>query len=200
MKASPRASLFTACAGALLVLGLSACGGGGDDDSAGGSADRDRDGSSTTVESGGPGSSGDGEAPPVPGEVADPVDIDDTADAGNGVEVTLSRIRSVEAEANLPGEVGGPAVAVTVEVANGSRERIDLDRVTVDLATSAGASASPVLDPDLEPLAGALDAGRTRSGTYVFTLADDERTDVSVRVRYSADTPTVVFTGSVPDA
>jgi hypothetical protein len=206
VKASARSAVFAACAAALLVLGLSACGGGGgggDDDSAGGSADRDGDGSSTTVESGGSGSSGEsgaGEAPPVPGEVADPVDMDDTADAGNGVEVTLSRIRSVEAEANLPGEVGGPAVAVTVEVANGSQERIDLDRVTVDLATSAGASASPVLDPDLEPLAGALDAGRTRSGTYVFTLADDERTDVSVRVRYSADTPTVVFTGSVPDA
>jgi hypothetical protein len=56
------------------------------------------------------------------------------------------------------------------------------------------------VDPDREPLAGALDAGRTRSGTYVFTLADDERADVSVLVRYSADTPTVVFAGNVPDA
>jgi hypothetical protein len=194
-----------ACAAALLVLGVSACGGGGDGGGGGDSASRDRDGSSsTTVASDDVGTDGQAAAgetvPPVPGDVADPVDLAATADAGHGVEIRLSRIRSVEAEANLPGEVDGPAVAVTVEVANGSRDPIDLGHVTVDLATREGASASPVLDPDREPLAGALDSGRTRSATYVFTLADEERADVSVLVRYSADTPTVVFTGNVPDA
>jgi hypothetical protein len=209
------ARMAAAGVAALLVLGVSACGGGGGGGDGDDSASRDPDRTSETTAASGDGeTTGHGEAtggetagettdetvPPVPGEVADPVGLDDTADAGHGVEVRLSRIRAVEAEANLPGEVGGPAVAVTVEVANGSRDRIDLGRVTVDLATREGASASPVVDPDQEPLAGALDAGRTRSGTYVFTLADDERADVSVLVRYSADTPTVVFTGNVPDA
>ena len=70
----------------------------------------------------------------------------------------------------------------------------------MDLATAGGASASPVLAPDREPLAGELDAGGTRSGSYVFTLGADERDEVSVRIRYSGDTPTAVFAGSVPHA
>jgi hypothetical protein len=192
-------------ASAVLVLGVSACGGGGGGDGDSASDDRDRSSSTTTEASGEttpaePGSSGESQALLVPGDVTGPVDIDATAEPGRGVEVRLSRIRSVEAEANLPGEIGGLAVAVTVEVANGSRRPVDLDHVTVDLVTSEGVSASPVLDPDLEPLTGALEAGRTRSGTYTFSLAADERADVSVLVRYSADSPTVVFTGSLPDA
>ncbi|MBW3666350.1 MAG: S-adenosylmethionine:tRNA ribosyltransferase-isomerase [Actinobacteria bacterium] len=49
------------------------------------------------------------------------------------------------------------------------------------------------------PPGGGLDAGAARSGTYLFRLPDGEREDVRVLVRYSADAPTVVFTGSLPD-
>ncbi len=51
--------------------------------------------------------------------------------------------------------------------------------------------------PDRPPLTGALAAGETASGEYVFTLAPEERTGVQVRVKYSANTPTVVFEGSI---
>lgn len=204
-----RVVLAGACA--LAVLGLAACSG---DDGPAGSADADdaaadtdsgsgddrsttSEPSSSTTAEGGPTTTA---VPGVPGEAAEPQPLDATADAGGGIEVRLSRIEAVEAEATLPGEVGGPAVAVTVEVANGSDDAVELGSVTVDLVTGDGASAPPVLDPDREPLAGDLDAGDTRSGTYVFTLAPDQRGDVSVRVRPSADTPTLVFTGAVPDA
>lgn len=208
--AGVRRRVAAACACALVVLGASACSGGGDGD--GGDGDSERNAaasttegveSTTTTAEGESGSAGGGtgeRVPGVAGEVAGPVALDAAADVGDGVEVRLSRIEAVEAEATLPGEVGGPAVAVTVEVTNGSQDAIDLGHVTVDLVTGEGASAPPVLDPDHEPLTGELDAGDDRAGTYVFTLADEERADVSVRVRYSADSPTAVFTGSVRNA
>jgi hypothetical protein len=134
-----------------------------------------------------------------PGEIADPVAIDETAEFGNGVEARLSSIESIEAEAFLPGEFSGPAVVVTVEVSNGSSETINLDTVTVDLVRGNNLSADPVTDPERTRLSGDLGAGETTSGDYVFTLAPDEREDVQVRIKYAAETPTVVFAGSVAD-
>jgi hypothetical protein len=136
----------------------------------------------------------------VPGDVADPVPIDAATDFGDGVGIRLSSIDTVEAKGSLPGEISGPAVAVTVEITNGRSDPIELDHVTVDLATKVGASAPPVVDPQREPLAGELAPEATRSGAYVFSLAADERADVTVRVNYSADTPTVLFTGNAPSA
>jgi hypothetical protein len=187
-----------------LVLVVLALGAGCSDDGGGASSARAPSGSPTTADPepapDGAAAGADDTVPGVPGEVADPVPIDAVTAFGDGVAVRLSSIEAVEAEASLPGEFSGPAVAVTVEVTNGSNDTIDLDHVIVDLATSAGASASPVTDPDREPLSGELAAGGTRTGAYVFTLDAEERTGVTVRVRYSADTPTVLFQGNVPDA
>lgn len=136
---------------------------------------------------------------PEPGVVAPPVGIDDVAEFGNGVRARLADIESVEAEGHLPGERSGPAVAVSVQVTNLSSGPIDLDIVTVDLTTADGVSAYGVVVPDRPPLAGDLAAGETASGEYVFSLAPGDRTDVQIRVKYSASTATVVFEGSIAD-
>jgi hypothetical protein len=136
---------------------------------------------------------------PEPGVVAPPVGIDDVAEFGNGVRARLADIESVEAEGHLPGERSGPAVAVSVQVTNLSSRPIDLDIVTVDLTTADGISAYGVVVPGRPPLAGDLAAGKTASGEYVFTVAPGDRTDVQIRVKYSASTATVVFEGSIAD-
>jgi hypothetical protein len=136
---------------------------------------------------------------PEPGVVAPPVGIEDVAVFGNGVWARLADIESIEAEGHLPGERSGPAVAVSVQVTNLSSGPIDLDIVTVDLTTADGVSAYGVVVPDRPPLAGDLAAGETASGEYVFTLAPGDRTDVQIRVKYSANTATVVFEGSIAD-
>ncbi|HEY8524543.1 MAG TPA: DUF4352 domain-containing protein [Acidimicrobiales bacterium] len=200
------------------VLALAACSGGGSDDGDGSDDGPDRSSeegaASDESEEGAESDSGTTtEAPPatdagptttavagVLGDVVGPVGLGDAADAGGGVEVRLRSVEPVEAEARLPGEVGGPAVAVTVEVANRSNDPVDLDLTTVDLATGDGVSAPPVFDPEREPLQGDLEPGDTRAATYVFTVAADQRSDISVRVRYAPDRPTVVFSGSVPGA
>ena len=136
---------------------------------------------------------------PEPGVTARPVGIDEVAEFGNGVRARLGAIDPIEADGHLPGERSGPAVAVSVEVTNGSSRAINLDTVTVDLTTGDGASVYNVMVPDHRPLAGDLAAGETTSGEYVFTLTREQRADVRVRVKYSADTPTVVFEGSIAD-
>jgi hypothetical protein len=134
-----------------------------------------------------------------PGVTARPVGIDQVAEFGNGVRARLAAIDAIEAEGHLPGERSGPAVAVTVQVRNGSSRTIGLDTVTVNLTAGGGASAYGVVVPDRPPLAGDLPAGESTSGEYVFTLAREDRAHVQVRVKYSADTPTVVFEGSMAD-
>jgi hypothetical protein len=136
---------------------------------------------------------------PVPAaNVADPVGIDETADFGNGVRARVSSVESLDAEAHLPGEFSGPAVALTVEVTNGSKQRINLDMVTVDL-TFDGLSAYTVRDPERRPVSGHLAPGESTSGSYVFTLDPSQRDDVALRITYSAEAPTVIFAGSVAD-
>jgi hypothetical protein len=131
--------------------------------------------------------------------VADPVGIDDTADFGNGVSARLTAVEAVEAEGNLPGEFSGPAVALTIEVTNGSRQSIDLGAVTADLTFRDGVSAYPVRDPERRPFSGELAPGDVATGSYVFTLDPAERADVALRLSYTTEAPTVIFAGSVAD-
>jgi hypothetical protein len=136
-----------------------------------------------------------------PGVSARPVGIDAVAEFGNGVQARLAAVEPIDAQGHLPGERSGPAVAITIQVTNGSSAAIDLGTVTVDLTIGAGAgvSAYAVAVPERPPLGGTLAVGAATSGEYVFTLAPEERAHVEVHVKYSADTPTVVFEGSVAD-
>jgi hypothetical protein len=136
-----------------------------------------------------------------PGISTRPVGIDDVAEFGNGVQARLAAVEPIDAQGHLPGERSGPAVAITLQVTNGSSAAIDLGTVTVDLTIGAGAGvpAYAVAVPERPPLGGTLAVGAATSGEYVFTLAPEERAHVQVHVKYSADTPTVVFEGSVAD-
>ncbi len=103
----------------------------------------------------------------------------------------------MDATAQLPGEVAGPAVAVTVEVSNGSAQPIGLDSVTVTLTDSDGNPGSPLSTDPAKPLAGVLAPGTQQSGSYVFSVPNDTRDPLAVSVSYSTGTPTVLFKGSI---
>ena len=138
--------------------------------------------------------------PTVPAVIDDPVAIDATADFGNGVQARLESLEAVDAVATFPGERSGPAVRVTVEISNASAEPINLDNVIIDLATAEGVPAYLITDSDQVALHGDLPAGETQAGSYVFTIAPEERDAVTVNVKYSAAVPTVVFAGPAPRA
>jgi hypothetical protein len=89
-------------------------------------------------------------------------------------------------------------VAITIEITNGSDAEIELDNVTVDLTDATGASASPATPQGEQNLSGPLAVGASTSGTYLFTLPADDRADATLRVSYTTDAPTVLFTGNLP--
>lgn len=134
--------------------------------------------------------------PTVVVDTAAPVAVDDTASFSNEVSASISNVADVETESQTPGEVGGPGVALTIEIDNGSAESIDVGNVIVDLVDSTGASATPI-GTGSTPFSGAIAAGDSASGVYVFTIDEAVRGDVTIRISYSADEPIVLFTGNI---
>ena len=135
--------------------------------------------------------------PEAPVTTAPAVGLTDTADFGDRVTARITQVAAVQATATLPGEVSGPAVAVTVEITNSSAETVGLDSVTLTLTDAAGNPASPIAADPSTPLSGVLAAGAAATGTYVFTVPADQRNPVTVTVSYSSGAPTLVFSGQV---
>ncbi|MGY1750351.1 hypothetical protein [Modestobacter sp. SYSU DS0511] len=133
----------------------------------------------------------------VPATVA-PVALDEEATSGDGVVATLSAIEAVEASGTGPGNIAGPALRVTVRIANRTDDAISLDGVEVTLThTAEELPGSPVDDAAVSPLRGQLAAGSSAEGTYVFSVPADQREVVRVLVGHSAGAPLLVFAGAV---
>lgn len=149
----------------------------------------------TTAEPG----SVDETVPAIPMRLNEPISMDETGEFGDGVEVRVISTESIDADTVLPGEVGGPSIALTIEFENSSGQRVNLDATTIDLIYGDQLSASKVSTEPAAPAVGGLAPGERRSGLYVFTLPAQQRVDITLTVKYSAPTATVVFTGSVAD-
>jgi hypothetical protein len=134
---------------------------------------------------------------PVEQSTADPVAIDEPATLPGSITASITSITSIDSiDAILPGETAGPGVSITVEFANGSAEPLDLSSVLVDLVDSDGLSSTP-MNSGASPFKGSLAAGESQSATYVFTIDEAVRHDVTIRLSYSADEPIVLFTGDL---
>lgn len=128
-----------------------------------------------------------------------PVSLDEPADFGTEVTARLVEVRRVEGQGRGLGEESGPALAVTVEMRNGTDAPVDLDYVVVNLADQRGDPGQTLFgDPRSEPFGGPLPPGETRTGTYVLRLPSPDSLEVSVTVSYGAQAPTAVFAGPVP--
>ncbi|MCZ2804096.1 hypothetical protein O2W18_03170 [Modestobacter sp. VKM Ac-2983] len=127
-----------------------------------------------------------------------PVGLSDSATVGGGLTAALTAVRAIEGEGTGPGNVAGPALAVTVRLTNGTADRITLDGAVVSLAyTDDARPASPLDDPSAAPLSGVLEPGSSAEGVYVFSVPADRREVVTVAIGYEPGAPYLVFTGSV---
>ncbi|SHN70786.1 hypothetical protein SAMN05660350_01783 [Geodermatophilus obscurus] len=151
--------------------------------------------------------------PPAPAPTGDPavltgdpaelppglpaVALDGTAAVGDGVTGTVESLEATEGTATGPGNVAGPAVRVTVRLANGTAEPVSFDGAVVTLAHGAEqVPASPLDDPSARPFSGVVDPGDSAVGVYVFTVGQDARGAVTVSVGYRPGAPYLVFTGA----
>lgn len=126
-----------------------------------------------------------------------PVGIDEEADYGNDVTVTLDDVERVDGTGAGPGEVAGPSVLVTLTLHNDSDKAVDLGAVVVDMYTESGALGTPLLgDERTAVFEGRARPGRSVSATYVMRVPDPSN-QIKVTVSYEAETPAVSFLGEV---
>ena len=128
----------------------------------------------------------------------EPVPLDETAEFGDDVSAELVELAAVEVEGEVPGEISGPAIRVTVRLINGTSQPLSLDAVTVFLYTGADLTPAPQIGDEAgEVFRGSLASGDSAEGSYTFSVAEDDRDDVSVTVSHSPTSTVVVFNGAV---
>ena len=124
-----------------------------------------------------------------------PVPLSESSTNDSGVSVALVGIEQVTTEANLPGEIAGQGLKVTVKITNGSDQPLDLGNVVVDLQDAAATPSIP-MTTGAAPLTGSLAAGSEATGDYVFTTLSGYTDPATVTVSYGADQPVAVFVGN----
>lgn len=123
--------------------------------------------------------------------------IGKTAEVANQVSVAISEVKAITATAQGPGEVTGPAVQVTIDVANATDKPLDLSTVQVNLEDSAGRPGSGMTAAPAKWFTGSVPAGGKAQGVYVFAVPEASRKPVRVEVSVQPTLPTVVFSGNV---
>jgi hypothetical protein len=139
------------------------------------------------------------DAPGLPTNLS-PVALGSTSDYGNGVTARLVSVTAVTADAEQAGEISGPALAVAVELTNGTADPVSLDSAVVNAYSGAdGTPAIRMHDGATQPLHGELAAGASMTATYVFSVPLAQRDSVTVTVAYGAGpgSSTAVFSGPV---
>lgn len=92
--------------------------------------------------------------------------------------------------------MSGPGVAATV-VVDGSLKAVNLNNVVVMLTNSAGDPGSSMSMVSAVALRGSLASGRSRSGVYVFTVAWNRKSPLSIKVTLNGSAPIAEFKGRV---
>ncbi|WP_051681846.1 hypothetical protein [Cellulomonas sp. HZM] len=113
-----------------------------------------------------------------------------------GVTAEVSKIESVEGVAELPGDVGGPSLRVTVTVTNHGSTSLDLSHAVVNLYYGPDRTpADPLSKPGAAPFPDSVRAGGTADSVSVFRVPVDQRDRVFVELDLSLDSHLVVFEG-----
>ncbi|WP_169923673.1 hypothetical protein [Propionicimonas paludicola] len=127
---------------------------------------------------------------------AAPIGLGETSPA-NPVAVSLTKLVRLQVEGKGPGEISGPAVAVTVRIRNQATSPLDLDHVIVNLLDATGQLATPMTADPAAPFHGQLAAGADQSAVYVFSVTKDALRPVQISVTYNVEEPTVLFKGNL---
>lgn len=126
----------------------------------------------------------------------EPVRLDAQRPVGDGTLVSLPAIEAVQGSGEGPGNVAGPALRVTVRIANDGDREISLGGVSVNLFYGPDATpASPLDDSSSRSFFGRLAPGEEVDGIYVFNVPAGAREAVTIDVGYRPGAPRVVFAG-----
>lgn len=121
--------------------------------------------------------------------------LEESAEVGASVTAHLDEIEALDVVAKTPGEVDGSAVAVTIIIANGSADLIDVSAAMVGLTGRDEVLGMPTTSDPYAPFTGVIRPGDTGTGTYVFLLPEDARDVLTVSVQYMAGMTIALFSG-----
>lgn len=132
----------------------------------------------------------------VPRETKTNQPVDKDAEFGTGVKAKIVSKKAIEMKNVLPGEIAGPAVAITVEYTNGTDKPVSLANTIVSLNYSGQEASSFSGEPAKNPPE-SLAPGKKATGVYVFGVPKDGRKNVLIRVAYAPTAPVVEFKGPI---
>lgn len=132
---------------------------------------------------------------PVATPEAIETDLQAPATPAEGLTVRLAKIEAIEAKAQGPGEVSGPAVAITIELDNGGSEGFDTSLLSVNLEDSKGLPGAGMIASPAAWINGTVEPGGKVQGVYVFSVPKANRDPLKVSVSVNPGLPTVLFTG-----
>ena len=129
-----------------------------------------------------------------------PVALQDSHQPAPGLSVKLASLEPITGVANLPGEVGGPSLQVTVEVTNTTSRAVDLSSTVVNLYTTHDLTPAIELSSGESPMKPTVAPGASVQGVYVFNVPVDQRDFVTVEVDLATAVPVTLFQGAAPAA
>lgn len=109
----------------------------------------------------------------------------------------ISKVRSQEVQAKLPGQVSGPSVVFTLTLRNEADQAIDLNQLVVNLSDAKNYPANPITSTPAVPMPHVVPAKGSASGRYVFVVPKSARKQVTIGVSLTAEDPVLVFRGPV---
>lgn len=123
------------------------------------------------------------------------VGLEAEATSAPGVTARLARIDSIHATASLPGEIGGPALAITVKVKNQTGKKLDLALGVVNAYYGPERTPAVSVASDGEvPFPASVADGESAKGVYVFQIPEEAR-PVRVELDLGNGADVVVFKG-----
>jgi hypothetical protein len=137
------------------------------------------------------------EEAPEPRETLDPAPFDAAATPEPGVTVTVPSVDEVTGEANVPGEVGGPALRFAVELTNGTGKVLDLRTVVVNAYYGPDRTpATPLLKPGGKAFGPEVAADEEARGAFVFSVPPEFQDQVELEVDAGVGKAIVIFAGA----
>ncbi|TXR56373.1 hypothetical protein [Quadrisphaera setariae] len=135
-------------------------------------------------------------APVVGATTLPPVPTGSPAAFGDGLVATVSAVREAQASGSVPGDVAGPAVAVSVRVENGSDAPVDLGGLTVTATYGADAVPATLLTgAPSAPAEGVLAPRKSAEGVWAFTVPSGQASSLVLTISSISSGTTVVVRG-----
>lgn len=128
---------------------------------------------------------------------ATPVAIDTPAEVASRVRVQISQVKAIQAKAEVPGDVAGPAVQFSVTVVNDSQRAVPTDNVVVNVTGSDKRPAVLLQGPPTKLFTGQVAPGSKAVGVFAARVAPGARKPVTIEVSVDPALPVATFRGNV---